>query len=122
MMPRDLHTARKKSTNEQRPCGSDRIAGRPRRASSGALRRENHRERQRRDTLRNIAVALLIALLPYPAQPQKSTAPTPAQVVQEVRDYRMNNEDRIVRELSEFLAIPNIASDTPNRKSTRLNS
>ncbi len=64
--------------------------------------------------MRNIAVALLIALLPYPAQAQKSTAPTPAQVVQEVRDYRMNNEDRIVRELSEFLAIPNIASDTPN--------
>jgi len=64
--------------------------------------------------LRNIAVALLIALLPYPAQAQKSTAPTPAQVVQEVRDYRMDNEDRIVRELSEFLAIPNIASDTPN--------
>src|SRR5206468_5666094 len=26
----------------------------------------------------------------------------------------MDNEDRIVRELSEFLAIPNIASDTPN--------
>src|SRR6266567_7387015 len=114
MMPRDLHTARKKSTNEQRPCGSDRIAGRPRRASSGALRRQNHRERQRRDTLRNIAVALLIALLPYPSQAQKSTAPTPAQEVREVRDYRMNNEDRIVRELSEFLAIPNIASDTPN--------
>ena len=26
----------------------------------------------------------------------------------------MENEDRIVRELSEFLAIPNVASDTPN--------
>jgi acetylornithine deacetylase/succinyl-diaminopimelate desuccinylase-like protein len=36
------------------------------------------------------------------------------QVAQEVRDYRMNNEDRIIRELSEFLAIPNIASDTEN--------
>jgi acetylornithine deacetylase/succinyl-diaminopimelate desuccinylase-like protein len=35
-------------------------------------------------------------------------------VAQEVRDYRMDNEDRIIRELSEFLAIPNIASDTPN--------
>jgi acetylornithine deacetylase/succinyl-diaminopimelate desuccinylase-like protein len=56
----------------------------------------------------------LIALLPYLAQAQKSTAPTPAQAAQEVRDYRMDNEDRIVRELSEFLAIPNIASDTPN--------
>ncbi len=45
---------------------------------------------------------------------QKSTLPAPAQVAQEVRDYRMDNEDRIIRELSEFLAIPNIASDTPN--------
>ncbi len=64
--------------------------------------------------MRNIAVALLIALLPYPAQAQKSTAPTPAQVVQEVRDYRLANEDRILRELAEFLSIPNVASDTPN--------
>src|ERR1700686_297590 len=37
-----------------------------------------------------------------------------AQVVQEVRDYRTDHEDRIVRELAEFLAIPNVASDTPN--------
>src|SRR3989441_5356284 len=107
-------TAGKKSTNEQRPCGSDRIAGRPRQASSGALRRQNHRERQRRDTLRNIAVILLIAFFSGPALAQKATSPSPAQVVQEVRDYRMDNEDRIVRELSEFLAIPNIANDTPN--------
>jgi acetylornithine deacetylase/succinyl-diaminopimelate desuccinylase-like protein len=39
---------------------------------------------------------------------------SPDQVAQEVRDYRMNNEDRIIRELSEFLAIPNVASDTEN--------
>jgi acetylornithine deacetylase/succinyl-diaminopimelate desuccinylase-like protein len=64
--------------------------------------------------LRNIVVTLMIALLPYAAVAQKSTPPTPAQVAQEVRDYRMDNEDRIVRELSEFLAIPNVASDTPN--------
>jgi acetylornithine deacetylase/succinyl-diaminopimelate desuccinylase-like protein len=64
--------------------------------------------------LRNIVVTLLIALLPYPAVAQKSTSPGPAQVAQEVRDYRMDNEDRIVRELCEFLAIPNLASDTPN--------
>lgn len=31
-----------------------------------------------------------------------------------MREYRIENEDRIVRELCEFLAIPNIASDTPN--------
>jgi acetylornithine deacetylase/succinyl-diaminopimelate desuccinylase-like protein len=38
----------------------------------------------------------------------------PGQVAQEVRAYRMENEDRIIRELCEFLAIPNVASDTPN--------
>jgi len=64
--------------------------------------------------LRNIVVTLLISLLPYPALAQKSTPPVPAQVAQEVRDYRMDNEDRIIRELSEFLSIPNIANDTPN--------
>jgi acetylornithine deacetylase/succinyl-diaminopimelate desuccinylase-like protein len=35
-------------------------------------------------------------------------------VVQEVRAYRMDNEKRIMRELREFLAIPNVASDTEN--------
>jgi acetylornithine deacetylase/succinyl-diaminopimelate desuccinylase-like protein len=64
--------------------------------------------------LRNIVVALLIALLPYPGFAQKSTPLPPADVAQAVHDYRMDNEDRIVRELSEFLAIPNIASDTAN--------
>jgi len=64
--------------------------------------------------LRNIVVTLLVILLPYPALAQKPARPAPAQVAQEVRDYRMDNEERIVRELSEFLAIPNIASDTPN--------
>jgi len=57
---------------------------------------------------------LLIVFFSCPALAQKATPPSPAQVVQEIRDYRMGNEDRIVRELSEFLAIPNIASDTPN--------
>jgi acetylornithine deacetylase/succinyl-diaminopimelate desuccinylase-like protein len=36
------------------------------------------------------------------------------QVAQEVRAYRMDNEKRIMRELREFLAIPNVASDTEN--------
>ncbi len=72
--------------------------------------------------MRNIAITALSVLLPCPAWAQKSTAPAPAQVAQEVRDYRMANEDRIIRELSEFLAIPNIASDTPNiqRNAARL--
>ena len=46
-----------------------------------------------------------------------SQRPTPlsaAQVVQEVRAYRADNEERIMRELREFLAIPNVASDAPN--------
>ena len=64
--------------------------------------------------MRNIAVTLLIALLPYPALAQKSTPPSPAQVAEAVREYRLENEDRIIRELNEFLSIPNIASDTPN--------
>jgi acetylornithine deacetylase/succinyl-diaminopimelate desuccinylase-like protein len=64
--------------------------------------------------LRNIGITILIALLPCPARAQKPAPPAPADVAQAVRDYRMDNEDRIIRELSEFLAIPNIASDTPN--------
>jgi len=64
--------------------------------------------------LRNFAVTLLIAFLPSAALAQKAAALAPAQVAQAVRDYRMDNEDRIIRELSEFLSIPNIASDTPN--------
>src|SRR6266849_6742799 len=68
----------------------------------------------RRNTLRNIAVILWIAFVLFSALAQKQAPPAPAQVAREVRDYRMTNEDRIVRELSEFLSIPNIASDTPN--------
>ena len=64
--------------------------------------------------MREIVAVLLIVFFSCPALAQKATPPSPAQVVQEIRDYRMDNEDRIVRELSEFLAIPNIASDTPN--------
>jgi len=64
--------------------------------------------------LRILAVTLLIATLPHPAIAQKPTPPAPAEVAQAVREYRMENEDRIIRELTEFLSIPNIASDTPN--------
>jgi acetylornithine deacetylase/succinyl-diaminopimelate desuccinylase-like protein len=64
--------------------------------------------------LRRIAVSLFIYILPSLALAQKPAALPPAQVAQEVRDYRLDNEDRIVRELVEFLSIPNVASDTPN--------
>jgi len=46
-------------------------------------------------------------------QPKKPLPPA-ARVVQEARGYRQANEDRIVRELREFLSIPNVASDTAN--------
>src|SRR6266403_1328057 len=68
----------------------------------------------RRNTLRNTAVILWIAFLPFSALAQKPVPRESAQVAREVRDYRMANEDRIIRELCEFLSIPNIASDTPN--------
>jgi len=40
--------------------------------------------------------------------------PPARRVVEEVRAYRLANEDRIMRELREFLSIPNVASDMPN--------
>jgi acetylornithine deacetylase/succinyl-diaminopimelate desuccinylase-like protein len=64
--------------------------------------------------LKRIAITLLMVLPVCLVQAQKPVPPAPAQVAQEVREYRIANEDRIVRELTEFLAIPNVASDTPN--------
>jgi acetylornithine deacetylase/succinyl-diaminopimelate desuccinylase-like protein len=64
--------------------------------------------------LRRMIAAAAAALFAVSAVAQKPPASKPAQVVQEVRAYRVDNENRIVRELAEFLAIPNVASDTPN--------
>lgn len=61
-----------------------------------------------------MAVTLIFAFLPHLVIAQTSTLPTVAQVAQEVRDYRLANEDHIIRELNDFLSIPNIATDTPN--------
>jgi acetylornithine deacetylase/succinyl-diaminopimelate desuccinylase-like protein len=94
--------------------GAGRIQSPAAQASRLAYWKNNLVKRQRRDTLRILAVTLLIAALAHAAIAQKPTPPAPAQVSQAVREYRMENEDRIIRELSEFLAIPNIASDTPN--------
>ena len=44
----------------------------------------------------------------------KRALPSTKHVIEEVRSYRLANEDRIMRELREFLSIPNVASDTPN--------
>src|SRR5882724_7393366 len=79
-----------------------------------AFTRRSRRARCGRISLKKNMIALLGVLLPCTALAQKPAPPTPAQVAREVRDYRMANEDRIIRELCEFLSIPNIASDTPN--------
>src|SRR5271154_4832974 len=60
------------------------------------------------------ATAVMLCFFAANTFAQKPVRLTPAQIAQEVRDYRTNNEDRIIRELSDFLAIPNIASDTVN--------
>jgi acetylornithine deacetylase/succinyl-diaminopimelate desuccinylase-like protein len=44
----------------------------------------------------------------------KHSRPQVKHVIELVRSYRVANEDRIMRELREFLSIPNVASDTPN--------
>jgi acetylornithine deacetylase/succinyl-diaminopimelate desuccinylase-like protein len=77
---------------------------------------------QRRETLRSLAATFYILILASTSLAQKPAALPPAQVAQEVRSYRLDNEDRIVRELAEFLSIPNVASDTPNiqRNAARL--
>jgi acetylornithine deacetylase/succinyl-diaminopimelate desuccinylase-like protein len=56
----------------------------------------------------------LAFILGAPGLAQKRAVVPAGQVAEEVRNYRRNNEDRIVRELTEFLAIPNVASDTEN--------
>ena len=57
------------------------------------------------------AIALVTAAQGVPAKAQK---PSGADAATAVRQYRQENEDRIVRELREFLSIPNVASDTAN--------
>ena len=64
--------------------------------------------------MKRIIAALIMLLSSRDAFGQKLTPLPPAQVAQEVRAYRLDNEDRIVRELAEFLSIPNVASDSPN--------
>jgi len=61
-----------------------------------------------------VVASLSAATGPGAQNPAAAPRIAPEQVVQRVRDYRRSNEDRIVRELAEFLAIPNVASDTVN--------
>src|SRR5215469_12729494 len=67
------------------------------------------------------AVSVVLSTAPAIAQSSlggklgdKGSLPAISHVVEEVRAYRLANEDRILRELREFLSIPNVASDTPN--------
>ena len=60
------------------------------------------------------AISTLTFICIAPCLAQKRATIPPAQVAEQVRNYRLNNEDRIIRELDEFLAIPNVASDTEN--------
>ncbi len=64
--------------------------------------------------MKSMAITLIALFSSLTTYGQKITPLSPAQVAQEVRDYRLDNEDRIVRELAEFLSIPNVASDIPN--------
>ena len=67
------------------------------------------------------ALLLAVAFVCLAASP--ATAQDPVKVVVEkVRAYRLANEHRIVRELADLLAIPNVASDTVNiqRNATKL--
>src|SRR5712671_2847942 len=70
--------------------------------------------RERGTELKTAVIATLLFLCGAPCWAQKKAAIPAAQVAEEVRNYRLNNEDRIMRELTEFLAIPNVASDTEN--------
>jgi acetylornithine deacetylase/succinyl-diaminopimelate desuccinylase-like protein len=70
--------------------------------------------RLRGSTLKNFVIMMLFLVCVQSCMAQKRAAIPPAQVAGEVRNYRLNNEDRIIRELMEFLAIPNVASDTEN--------
>ncbi len=64
--------------------------------------------------MRTAAIAMLFFACSTPCLAQKRAAIPAAQVAAEVRNYRLANEDRIMRELTQFLAIPNVASDTEN--------
>jgi acetylornithine deacetylase/succinyl-diaminopimelate desuccinylase-like protein len=71
-----------------------------------------------------VATVVLAALMDASALSAQSAprAGNASQVAQRVREYRVQQEGAIVRELAEFLAIPNVASDEANiqRNAARL--
>jgi len=57
---------------------------------------------------------MVVAVLGVSFASEAQTVPQTSRAVEQVREYRRANEHRIVRELVDLLAIPNIASDTAN--------
>jgi acetylornithine deacetylase/succinyl-diaminopimelate desuccinylase-like protein len=68
--------------------------------------------------LASVAMAALMTLASGTVSLAQSAPEAPAggaaKVVQQVREYRVQHEGEIVRELAEFLAIPNVANDEAN--------
>ncbi len=60
------------------------------------------------------ALRFLVLCVLYGAAAWVSTAAEASRGVAQVREYRRANEHRIVHELVDLLAIPNVATDTPN--------
>jgi len=70
-----------------------------------------------------VAGALLLGLMSAAASVARGQAPAnPRRVVEQVREYRHANEHRIISELVDLLAIPNVAADVANiqRNAARL--
>jgi acetylornithine deacetylase/succinyl-diaminopimelate desuccinylase-like protein len=70
-----------------------------------------------------LAWVIVLTTLAVPVQAQtsiggsvesKRVLPPIKHVMEEVRSYRQANQERILRELREFLSIPNVANDTAN--------
>jgi hypothetical protein len=56
----------------------------------------------------------MICMLMLPDMVSAETSAKPREVTLKVREYYMAHEDRIIRELVELFAIPNVATDTTN--------
>src|SRR5260370_11198068 len=113
------HKCVRRSTLERRQMTKKDLTQRARRydtevAEKKRVKSATMRSLERGITLRTIVIATLISICGAPYLAQKRAPIPPGQVAEEVRNYRVANEDRIIRELAEFLAIPNVASDTPN--------
>src|SRR4051794_12012440 len=80
------------------------------------MRAKSLRRRRVKNRLRIVAAAVavgLVSLLNVAASSGQGAA-GPVTVVRRVREYRLQHEGAIVRDLADFLAIPNLASDEAN--------